>query len=387
MGSIVSRAANNSNNNKVNCWVPEDIIRCKILPRLPVKSLITFRCVCKSWNNFLTQDPEFVKAHITHHSNNDALMLRCVPYVNYPEFHPLMSKDLRLGGSVNGLVCVYHQSWRLRSITCIGIWNPATNQYKDIPIPPRAIDIPGKYAIDFGIGFNPIANDYKLIFTITYGYCPFVADVYSCNADSWGNNSVTSTFVSRGGHECPVIVRGRPYWYHLDVDSPDFNSLVCFDVQDEVFLSLPGMKFINLNIHSAVVVNLRDSLAVMVHDFPQAPSRLVDVYFLDESSGLWTKNYMIGPITIPKSLLLLNCFRNGDLFFAGNKYVKLVGIDPETHVTDRFASGMYAYDNSRCKIRSSYSFDYKETLVSVKGMYLLHVGKVGIDVMIVDRSF
>lgn len=301
MGSSVSRAAN----NKDNCWLPEDIIRGKILTRLPVKSLIRFRCVCKSWNYMLTADPEFVKLHLTYDSmdfnKDDAIMLRCLPYVKYPKFHPLMSKDLGLGGSVNGLVCVYHHCWELRSITCVGIWNPATNQYKDIPPSPRAINIPGMYAFDFGIGFDSIANDYKVIFTIRYGNSPLVADVYSCNADSWGNNSVTSTFISPGGHyRCPIIVRGRPYWYHLDTQSPDYHSDVCFDVKDEVFILFPGMKFINLETHYRVVVNLRDSLAVMVYDFPHTPSRLVDVYVLDESCGLWTKNYTVGPITIPK---------------------------------------------------------------------------------------
>lgn len=59
-------------------------------------------------------------------------MLRCLPYANYPKFHPLMSNELGLGGSVNGLVWVYHHNCYSCSITCVGIWNPATNQYTRI---------------------------------------------------------------------------------------------------------------------------------------------------------------------------------------------------------------------------------------------------------------
>lgn len=170
-------------------------------------------------------------------------------------------------------------------------------------------------------------------------------------------------------------------------DSPNHNTIVCFDVQDEVFILLPSIKCINLRTDLPLVVNLRDSLAVIVDECTKTPSTLVDVYVLDESCGLWTKNYTIGPITIPVSLRLLNCFQNGDLLFGGKKFIKLVGIDPQTHATNRFASGMYAYDNSSWKIRFPDSFGYKETLVSVKGMYFLHVRKVGTNIMIVDTSF
>lgn len=123
MGSSVSRSDECCG---VIPEIPEEIIRGEILVRLPIKLLVRFRCVCKSWNHLLSGDPEFVKCHLDRNNNYNGLIFRCAPYVNYKTFHPLNSIHLDLGGSVNGLVCVYHYT---DSISCVGIWNPATNQY------------------------------------------------------------------------------------------------------------------------------------------------------------------------------------------------------------------------------------------------------------------
>ncbi|MCL7032253.1 hypothetical protein MKW94_000196, partial [Papaver nudicaule] len=43
-------------------YLPEEIIG-DILPRLPAKSVLRFRCVCKSWLK-LFRNPNFVKHHL-----------------------------------------------------------------------------------------------------------------------------------------------------------------------------------------------------------------------------------------------------------------------------------------------------------------------------------
>lgn len=137
MGGFLSRSSKHKNDPPLPV-VPEEIIRGEIVSRLPVKSVVRFRCVCKSWRFVVWSDPVFVQSHLTHNCmdpDKAALITRCRPgeIPNY-KFHPLNSRYLELGGSVNGLVCVYHLNYP--SITCLGIWNPATNQYKDIPLPP-----------------------------------------------------------------------------------------------------------------------------------------------------------------------------------------------------------------------------------------------------------
>ncbi|KAI3938715.1 hypothetical protein MKW92_047722 [Papaver armeniacum] len=44
----------------------DDIIVCEILSRLPVKSLVRFKCVCKHWLQLIQEDSYFIDLHLTH---------------------------------------------------------------------------------------------------------------------------------------------------------------------------------------------------------------------------------------------------------------------------------------------------------------------------------
>ncbi|XP_074362622.1 putative F-box protein At1g32420 [Apium graveolens] len=187
MGGFVSQSSKHKDDHPLPL-VHEDIIRVEILPRLPVKSLVRFRCVCKSWNLLLSNDPSFVQSHLTRNCmdpNKCSLITRCLPR-NIHKY-----KFLELGGSINGLVCVYH--FDNHAITCLGIWNPATNQYKDISLTPSTAATSDFY---FGLGFDSVANDHKLVFVAIYPERPLLSYVYSYNHSSWGNNAVTSDFVA-----------------------------------------------------------------------------------------------------------------------------------------------------------------------------------------------
>ncbi|TQD90885.1 hypothetical protein C1H46_023564 [Malus baccata] len=48
--------------------IPTDIICLQILPRLPSKSLMRFKCVCKSWSS-LIRNPSFADIHQSFHRN------------------------------------------------------------------------------------------------------------------------------------------------------------------------------------------------------------------------------------------------------------------------------------------------------------------------------
>ncbi|KAL3520974.1 hypothetical protein ACH5RR_019123 [Cinchona calisaya] len=49
----------------------------EILLRLPVKSLIRLKCVCKSWCT-LFQSPRFVAIHLRHAKNNERHFIKCM---------------------------------------------------------------------------------------------------------------------------------------------------------------------------------------------------------------------------------------------------------------------------------------------------------------------
>ncbi|KAL7218697.1 hypothetical protein ACSBR2_011880 [Camellia fascicularis] len=57
--------------------LPQEVLF-DILARLPVKSLLQMRCVCKSWNS-LINSPIFITSHMNQtlsNNNNELLLLR-----------------------------------------------------------------------------------------------------------------------------------------------------------------------------------------------------------------------------------------------------------------------------------------------------------------------
>ncbi|XP_074343070.1 F-box/kelch-repeat protein At3g23880-like [Apium graveolens] len=385
MGSILSR-----DNSAVVPDLPDEIIRSEILTRLPVKSVVRFRCVCKSWNSLLSGDPDFIKSHLTLYSmnlNNGALICRCIPHAQSDD--PLTSR-FQLGGSVHGLVCVYNYDRDASSsISCIGLWNPAINHYKNIPIPPsaRSTCIQSKHNFRLGIGFDPITNDYKVVYITMKPDHPFVADVYSCNAGSWAKTSAKSTFLSRGEpFPNPTIVHGRPYWYN---DFAGKYYVMFFDVQEEVFRSLPGIGFINKLKKQKIMVNLRETLAFMYYNNFNHSFRSVDFYVFNERCGIWTKNYTVGPIIMPERMYfdLCNCFLSGDLLFGSRNQLKLVSFSSETHAVNNLDSHVYFFDSCRRWYLPFVGiYGYTESLVSVQGMNAIHVDKAGVDILIIEKS-
>jgi len=128
----------------------------EILSWLPVKNLMQFKCVCKSWTTLISHDPSFAKLHLYRSRRNTHLALfsdqltsdtkefnviipipvsrllespsRNIANPNDP-YYSISNTDCRfIVGSCNGLLCLHgnslptepHNVW-------LRIWNPATN--------------------------------------------------------------------------------------------------------------------------------------------------------------------------------------------------------------------------------------------------------------------
>lgn len=96
--------------------LPEEIEH-NILTRLPVKTLLRFKSVCKTWQAIITS-PKFIQTQITHNSlspNKNSLLVYTSPYfkkfsiislIDRPETNQLNLKHVGFIGSINGLVCL-----------------------------------------------------------------------------------------------------------------------------------------------------------------------------------------------------------------------------------------------------------------------------------------
>uniref|UniRef100_A0A7C8ZJK2 F-box domain-containing protein n=1 Tax=Opuntia streptacantha TaxID=393608 RepID=A0A7C8ZJK2_OPUST len=198
--------------------LPDDLLL-EILVRLPVSSLLRFRCVSRSWCTFIT-GPTFISAHI--HHNSIANRYRVLVRIFDPEadkkvqyklcqdnesMDEIMAIDspcvsqindfFRMVGCVNGLVCLSDDI--VEETDALILWNPIIRRFLTLPQPNADIvsaDM-GRYV--YGFGFDSLVNDYKVIRILYHGNQNFEASelealtaIFRLSRGSWEINSSTS---------------------------------------------------------------------------------------------------------------------------------------------------------------------------------------------------
>ncbi|KNA21367.1 hypothetical protein SOVF_043850 [Spinacia oleracea] len=176
---------------------PTEIIA-EILSRTPVKSLLRFKCVCKSWNS-LIKCPNFIKLHLnqTLISNSDRYLLKAsldAPFyyaeldlhphhLSFTELdHPHEYEEIELFGTCNGVVCISDYEK-----IDVFVYNPLTKSHRKLPA--KQIPDPENDVVLFGFGYDSQNDDYKVL-RIIQGYicrkrCYDGAQLYSLNKNSW----------------------------------------------------------------------------------------------------------------------------------------------------------------------------------------------------------
>ncbi|XP_057434379.1 F-box/kelch-repeat protein At3g23880-like [Lotus japonicus] len=173
--------------------IPDELIL-EILLWLPVKSLVRFTCVCKSWK-FIISDPQFVKLHLDRSSDYSSADLthikllsaskitlydgpyyRIEPHVSVYSLPLLFSSqkgdfykiniDYQLVGVCNGLVSFikwnYFYSENISSSSCwVRFWNPATRLWSKMSPPLSLLRIP--WHENFGFGYDSLNDSYKMV--------------------------------------------------------------------------------------------------------------------------------------------------------------------------------------------------------------------------------
>ncbi|WRX27738.1 F-box domain - like 10 [Theobroma cacao] len=186
---------------------PSDLIT-DILCRLPVKTLLRFRCVSKPWGS-LIDDSDFVKLHLHQslktNTNVKLFLDNCVEnnskayavdfdllcnLVQFPRpFTAEANKyQSRIFGSCNGLLAVYHRQ------KGIALWNPSTRKCHYLPTLSDDINMDPDILLGcgydkntiLGFGYDVSGNDYKVVNMLrSKTQNCFKVMVYSLKANSW----------------------------------------------------------------------------------------------------------------------------------------------------------------------------------------------------------
>ncbi|KAF3674659.1 putative F-box/kelch-repeat protein-like isoform X2 [Capsicum annuum] len=197
--------------------LPAELIT-EILLRLPVKSLLKFTSVCKSWLSLISS-PEFVKNHLllsatnkdyNHHGVMFNFARLCEPkqqgikdcsltsLLNHPvtEAFDLDYPDKTLGdfprlvGSVNGLVCLAMTHYG--GLIDLFLWNPSIRKHKKLPnYRPYVFSryLEDEYSdYQFGFAYDELQDDYKVVGRVR----GIEVKIYSLRSDSWRLDRISS---------------------------------------------------------------------------------------------------------------------------------------------------------------------------------------------------
>lgn len=160
--------------------LPDDVL-IEVLSRLPVKSLLRFKCACKQWLSLIS-GPGFALLQYKRTARNSPPKILLSKRSLYSKDSPLRSFDcsttslhdqraltrlhfpfirpdgmVRFIGSCHGLICLALDNYRE-----IFIWNPSTGAYTKLPADPDATydyDI-----VKYGFGYDSSTNGYKVMF-------------------------------------------------------------------------------------------------------------------------------------------------------------------------------------------------------------------------------
>ncbi|XP_050379872.1 F-box/kelch-repeat protein At3g06240-like [Argentina anserina] len=240
----------------------EDLV-VEILARLPVKSLMRFKCVSKPWCVLISQS-HFVKKHrsfadrgITKTSSRLIFFTQSPTFVELDDLEsprdgpvapsklglPVITLDpeviaIKLVGSCDGLICLELNH------NVIIIWNPCTRESNLFPQP--RVDCCSRF---YGFGYDSTIHDHKVILA---GYplveCEHelpkfsskpIIQVFALKSASWEVYEVECEIIKGlvgRGHAS----NGALHW--LEFESSVFrggSKIVAFDLHEETFEVIP----------------------------------------------------------------------------------------------------------------------------------------------------
>ncbi|KAK1398878.1 hypothetical protein POM88_008741 [Heracleum sosnowskyi] len=312
-------------------YLPEEMIK-EILLRVPVKSLLRCKSVCKPWLSTIS-NPNFVKSQLHRaliaSGNNPTLLEIEKPQEEEEEdeedgepdedflleieqteqlrhqhlfealldvnghdlstspirFHriampPLFSGNYHvIGTCYNGILCL--NNWSLNDIY---LWNPSIRQCKKLPPPKPGVD--SDYKVELNFGYDSISDDYMVIRVVYNSILDVTVpmlQLYSSNSDSW-----TEFRPFTAEDEIPSFSLGMITVINGVLYCSSVDKLVSFDFRKQVLVLVPFPSSTQRMISN--VFDFKGSVGLVFESDSQ-----VDLWTVDDISGegSWTKRFSI----------------------------------------------------------------------------------------------
>ncbi|XP_065857742.1 F-box protein CPR1-like [Euphorbia lathyris] len=303
--------------------LPEELIN-EILLWLPVKSLLRFRCVCKSFCAIM-ESQSFINSHFkrssenrihrklidlgVHWKGNEGLLIHALDFneefqqeVVLDKLFPSMSYPL-LFSYCNGLVLLY-------TFPCeFYVWNPSTRKYRILP----GFPVTRTHNLKFALGYDSTTDDFKALVFISKKGCGFSQVwIFELKSSCWKRIrdcpyvGYDSSITLRGSGVCFVdgalhfICYGKSY------------MIVAFDVAKETFSIVHELVYQTKEIPIRLDV-LGGCLTISF--FSTSSEGCVDIYARkkDGVAFTWTRLYSV---TRQFSREVFNCFVEGKVAYS-----------------------------------------------------------------------
>ncbi|TKY53497.1 F-box/kelch-repeat protein [Spatholobus suberectus] len=240
--------------------LPEELV-VEILSWVPVKALMRFRCVSKSWNS-LVFDPSLIKLHLQRSTKNTRILLtfkdtsenniclapcsiRCLlesPSSTVDDCcHRFTHKSIV--GVCNGLVCLrdycdgdeFKEYW-------VRFWNPAT-RFMSQDSPRLRVNQYSHYYAKFGFGYDDSSDTYKVVaLFLDYKLHILEVKIHRLGDTCWRNISTCPAFFVP-----PQIygnfVSGTVNWLAVRLSSSSYQwktapIIFSYDLRDQTYRCL-----------------------------------------------------------------------------------------------------------------------------------------------------
>ncbi|XP_050378855.1 F-box/kelch-repeat protein At3g23880-like [Argentina anserina] len=285
----------------------------QILVRVPVKSLLRFRCVAKTWHSLISS-PAFIATHLNHarhkasHGERSKLQDQIILFRHYsaceyadeddhglrtwitrdeeecfalhkddesfphsptlnlnPPHNRWSGEYFPIVGLMNGIVCLVDWS------RCV-FWNPSLNTTMKTSFQTGAGTFFSPVRHIFGLGCDPITNDLKLV-RLAYlkkNVVPPVVEIFTLVTKSWrevaGPGPMYILVQSKSSPQ--AFVSGAFHWvaHTPPGQGSSSNVIVAFDMANEVFSEIALPSCLASKAHLNMTVVLLNGSLVLVPD-------------------------------------------------------------------------------------------------------------------------
>ncbi|GAU41608.1 hypothetical protein TSUD_196780 [Trifolium subterraneum] len=239
--------------------LPEELI-IQILLILPVKSLVRFKCVCKSWFSLIS-DPHFANSHFQLSTATPTRRILFITQSSYVETESIdvetslnsdfsstllylnfmyseSGYDIQIKGSCRGFIL-------LHGYYNIYLWNPSTGLHKKLPLSPYDGCKSNKNYF-YGFGYDHSTDDYLLVSLSrdTRFYDSKLANTkhlefFSLRANTW--KEIEGDFPYCNASDNPKTVgslfNGAIHWFAFRHDLR-YDVIVAFDLMERKLLEM-----------------------------------------------------------------------------------------------------------------------------------------------------